>query len=94
MEDKKTGITPIYMRLAADYLKRGVGEYPCDNFQYDRVVVTQDKKWNNYSKEGNEEAYFTTFIVSFYIKDKKVKWFEFKSYLIGSGSKESNFNVL
>lgn len=83
------GLTPIYTRLAARYMSKGEGEYPCNSFGYDKVKVSVDKAWNNYAKDGNEPEYSMTTRVEFYKSGQRVKWIEFKTNMIGGGSKES-----
>jgi len=90
---QKLGLTPIYVRVAANYMAMGVGEYKCAHFGYDRVVVRQDTSWNNYAFDGAPEAYFMTICVDFYSAGQRQKWFEFKTTMVGGGSREGGLQL-
>lgn len=91
---QKLGLTPIYVRLAAKYLEKGVGTYPCDSFGYDEVRVSVERGWNNYARKGDPPAYFMEFRVEFYADEKRKKWVEFKASMVGGGSSNLAFNVI
>lgn len=90
---QKLGLTPIYVRLAANYMALGTGEYPCERFNYDKVRVSVDRQWNNYAHEDDPDAYFMTTKVEFFRYGQRQKWVEFKTQMVGGGSREPGFQV-
>lgn len=94
MSLQKLGITPIYVRFAASYIPRGEGTYPCDSFGYDMVKVSVSQDWNNYALEGNPEAYFMVTRVEFYAEGLCMKRIEFKTHMVGGGSRETAFSIV
>lgn len=94
MSLRKLGLTPIYVRLAARYMSQGEGTYPCDAFNYDIVKVSVDRDWNNYAKEGDPVAYFMVTRVEFHREGQCMKWVEFKTHMVGGGSREPGFDVI
>lgn len=79
------GLTPIYTRLAANYMQKGVGTYPCDKFGYDTVRVICDTDWNNHAHDGAPPAYSMVLRVEFYTRNRRRKWVDFRINLAGGG---------
>jgi hypothetical protein len=81
--DHKLGLTPVFKRLAFHYLQKGLGEYPIDHPQYDKVVVRSLYDWrtptdDNIPSQGGVE-------VGFYRAGRRVRWVEFGCRVIGGG---------
>lgn len=81
--DHKLGLTPVFKRLAFSFLQRGLGEYPIEHPQYDKVVVKSLYDWRtpvdeNVPSQGG-------LVVEFWKATKRVRWVEFGCRVIGGG---------
>jgi len=49
---KRIGLTPILVRLAWSYLKKGLGRHYIEHSEYDNVYVTELYAWTVVEHEG------------------------------------------
>jgi hypothetical protein len=81
--DHQLGLTPVFKRLAFHYLQQGLGVYPIEHPQYDKVVVKALYDWatpvdENVPSQGGV-------VVEFHRAGKRVRWVEFGCRVIGGG---------
>lgn len=79
------GLTPLMMRLASQYVLKGVGTYEVDLYGYDSVEVYTVRTWGNYGRRRDTDAYQMITRVDFKKKKKTVRWIEFSSVVAGAG---------
>lgn len=89
---QRLGLTPIYVRLATTFLEKGVGTHPCNSLGYDKAKVSVLSRWDNHALPGDPPAYFMEYQVSFYNKERRTKWVDFKLSMTGGGG-EPSFQV-
>lgn len=82
------GLTPMYVRLAANFLDKGVGKHQhekLDNFGYDYAEVEVLNKWERYETPDGNNVWSKEYRVSFYKNGRAVKWVDFSMSMSGGG---------
>lgn len=81
--EHKLGLTPVFKRLAFSFLQRGLGEYPIEHPQYDKVVVRPLYDWTSPVDENIPSQ--GGVLVEFFRAGRRVRWIEFGCRVIGGG---------
>jgi len=76
----RIGLTPLLVRLAWSFAKRGVGQYSIDHKDYDNVLVSELYGWRVVESEGSAGTR-----VEFRKKNTPLRYVEFGAQLIGGG---------
>ena len=79
------GITPVNMRLAFEYLSKGVGWHPISHALYDRVQVSVTGDWKKLPEPMSGVEYGALFQVSFYNRNQRVRHINFSALCTGGG---------
>lgn len=77
------GLTHVFKRLAFSFLQRGLGEYPIEHPQYDKVVVRSLYDWQSPVDENVPSQ--GGVVVEFFYAHKRVRWVEFGCRVVGGG---------
>ena len=77
---KKLGVTPLLLRLAWDYLKKGPGTHYISHREYDNVVVSEMYPWTVVDDEGQGAIK-----VTFKRGQETLRYVEFGVKAIGAG---------
>lgn len=81
--EHKLGLTPVFKRLAFNYLQRGIGEHPIVHPQYDKVMVRSLYDWKSPVDESVPSQ--GGVVVEFFRAGMRVRWVEFGCRVIGGG---------
>ncbi|MAG27844.1 hypothetical protein CMI47_20145 [Candidatus Pacearchaeota archaeon] len=76
----RIGLTPLLVRLAWSFAKRGVGHYYIEHKDYDNVLVSELYGWRVVESEGSAGTR-----VEFRRKNTSLRYVEFGTQLIGGG---------
>lgn len=80
--ERLLGLTTTLKRLAFYYMKKGIGEFPCEHGDYDKVVVKELYSWTTPSPDVPAQGGIA---VEFYVGPKRVRWIEFACRDVGGG---------
>lgn len=89
--DIKLGLTNILKRLAYSCLTKGLGRHPIEHAVYDAVDVAEMYPWIPNPTQKDEHG--AGIRVTFFRKDKKVRWVEFSVRDVGGGGDLSIFSI-
>ncbi len=88
------GLTPITVRLAAAYLRKGEGVFACDQLGYDKVSSQIIRFWGaNHTDVQSVFDYTMEWRITFFREEKRVRSVDFTLRMSG-GSGEPAFKVL
>lgn len=76
------GLSGTLKRLAFYYLKKGIGEHPCEHESYDKVVVRELYGWQSPRTDVPPQG---GLVVEFYRDGKRARWVEFACRSVGGG---------
>lgn len=74
------GVTPVLIRLAWDFVKRGVGTHYIDHKDFDNVVVSEMYPWSVVDNEGQ-----AALRVAFRQGKNTIRYIEFGVKGVGAG---------
>lgn len=80
--EHKLGLTSTLKRIAFYYLKKGLGEHPCEHESYDKVVVRELYGWSTPTLDAPAQG---GIVVEFWRDGRRVRWVDIGCRVIGGG---------